>query len=125
MIENPLDHRTLGNAGDDPHLRAARRTPEWIDLEDLSEELGPGLRVRSAYRLRGVDLLGHRSGAPLEGGQVGKAEGDVLDENVQVVRSLPVRERSVDLARLGIDKVRGEGVPSRRKRVLASEQSPQ
>jgi hypothetical protein len=31
VSENPVDHRTLGNEGDDPHLRAARRTAEWID----------------------------------------------------------------------------------------------
>lgn len=41
MIENPIDHRVLGNERDDPHLSAARGTAEGIEFEDLPEELGP------------------------------------------------------------------------------------
>jgi hypothetical protein len=55
VIENPIDHRALGDEGDDPHLAPARRTPERIDLEDVPEEFGPptgGSRRRRAPRTR-------------------------------------------------------------------------
>lgn len=55
VIENPVDHRPLGNEGDDPHRRAARRTPEGIDLEDLLEELGPASACLAEREGPGLD----------------------------------------------------------------------
>ena len=44
------------------------------------------------------------SGAALHRAEVGQAERDVLDEDVEVVGALAVGQRRVDLARLGIDE---------------------
>ena len=55
VVEHPVDHRTLGNEGDDAHLRAALRAPEGIDFEDLPEQLGPApprFAERERHRLR-------------------------------------------------------------------------
>ena len=41
----------------------------------------------------------------LHDAEIGEPEADVLDEDVEVVRTLPVGEGRVDLARLGIDEV--------------------
>jgi hypothetical protein len=56
--------------------------------------------LRRGYRL--LDII-----VPvLEGSQVGQPEGDVLDEDLEVERALPVRQLRVNLARLGIDQER-------------------
>jgi hypothetical protein len=41
MVEDPVDHGARGNERDDPHLGAALGAPQRIDLEDLSQQLGP------------------------------------------------------------------------------------
>ena len=91
--------------------RAADReaVPGWIST--CRKQLAPraacsGSRTASAASICSSIVVG----PALEGGQVGEAEGDVLDEDVQVVGALPVRERRVDLARLGVDEVGRERV---------------
>jgi len=39
VAQDPVDHGALRDERDDPHLRAARGTPERIDLEDLLHHL--------------------------------------------------------------------------------------
>jgi len=41
MVENSVDHGACGDERHDPHLGAAPGAPERIDLEDLSQQLGP------------------------------------------------------------------------------------
>ncbi len=51
--ENLVDHRRLGDARDDPHGPATRRTRERVDLEDLRQERRPpagGLGRRASWR---------------------------------------------------------------------------
>ena len=43
--------------------------------------------------------------AALHRAEVGQPEADVLDEDVEVVGALPVRQRGMDLARLGVDEI--------------------
>ncbi len=80
-----------------------------LDL-DLAEQLLPEQRVAGPDRLGRLDLLVHRLRPPLEGGQVGQPEGDVLDQHVEVVGALPVGQDGMDLARLRVHEIRGVGV---------------
>ena len=41
VVEDAVDHRGLGDEGDDAHLVAASGTRERIDLEDAPQQLGP------------------------------------------------------------------------------------
>ena len=52
MRQDPVDHRTRRDERDDPHRRAARRTPERVHLEDPPQQLGPPeLSLRATQRL--------------------------------------------------------------------------
>ena len=68
-------------------------------------ELGPDGVVAIANPLCRRDGL-VRIAATLHRGQVGQAEGDVLDEDLGVVGPLPIGQGLVDLARLGVDQIR-------------------
>jgi len=51
-----VDHRRLGDARDDPHGPAARRTREGVDREDLLEEAAHR-RVASVGASRGAETI--------------------------------------------------------------------
>ena len=65
----------------------------------------PDLLVAVADVLGGVDRVVVGVRRALHRRQVGQPEGDVLDEDLEVVRPLAVRQRREDLARLGVDEV--------------------
>ena len=80
-----------GSPADRPGARAGRTAPPTRPRIGC-DRLGRGDRR--------VDLL-----VPaLEGGEVREAEGDVLDEDVEVERPLAVGQGRVDLARLGVHR---------------------
>ena len=70
----------------------------------LQVELVPDRRVAGANGLGGLDRVVRGALATLHRPKVRQAERDVLDEDVEVVFPLPVRQRRVDLARLGVDE---------------------
>ena len=71
----------------------------------LEVELVPDRRVAGADGLGGLDRVVEGVLATLHRAEVGQAEADVLDEDVEVVGALAVGQARVDLARLGIDEV--------------------
>ena len=72
----------------------------------LGVELVPEGTVAAAHPFGRADGILEVVAAVLEGGEVGQPEGDVLDEDLEVVGALAVGQRRVDLARLGIDEER-------------------
>ena len=72
----------------------------------LHVELVPDRGVARADRLGRLDRVVGGALATLHRPEVGQAEGDVLDEDVEVVFALAVRQRRVDLARLRVDEER-------------------
>ena len=78
-----------------------------VGLQDrLVVELRPDRAVAVADVLGRLDRRRRRVGAALHRREVGQAEGDVLDEDLEVVVPLAVGQGRVDLARLGVDEVR-------------------
>ena len=72
---------------------------------DLRVELVPQASIAFAGRFGGRECVVHEVLATLHRREIGEAEGNVLDEDLEVVRPLSVGERRVQLARLGIDEV--------------------
>ena len=72
---------------------------------DLIVQLPPERRVPMAHGFGRRDLLVHCFRVALVHREVGQPERHVLDEDVEVVGSLAVGERGVDLAGLGIHQV--------------------
>ena len=126
--------RGRGTGGWRPRPAGAPPRPTAVGSRLISSTAKPRslsrrIRARIACRSSG-DSSGRRSGARptarcsawrtrlgrldrvLEGvrpalhrAEVGQPEADVLDEDVEVERALPVRQARVDLARLGVDEV--------------------
>ena len=85
--------------------RAADRVPVVGAELGLGVELVPERGGSGSARSRR-----HRSPRPCRRavaarGEVGQPEGDVLDEDLEVVGALPVGQARVDLARLGVDEI--------------------
>ena len=81
-------------------------------LAVAGDELGLVVQLAPHRLVPGADGLGRVDrrvdvvlGRPWYAREVGEAEGDVLDEDVEVEPALAVGERRVDLARLGVDEV--------------------
>ena len=72
---------------------------------DLGVELVPQRPVAGPDALGGGDRLVLLIGPLVVDGQVGQPEGDVLDQDLEVVGALAVGQRRVDLAGLGVDEV--------------------
>ena len=71
----------------------------------LVVELGPHGAVAHPDRLRGVDRAVDVLRAALVDREVREAEGDVLDQDVEVEAALAVRQGRVHLTRLGVHEV--------------------
>ena len=68
-------------------------------------ELVPQRGVAHADGFGRLDRIVERVRPALHRAEVGQAEADVLDQDVEVERALPVRQRGMDLARLGVDEI--------------------
>ena len=92
----------------------------------LIVELLPDGAIPVPHRLRKLDGTIDEVGLPKVHGEVREAEGDVLNEDVEVERPLPVRQRRGG-SPLVSASTRNAWMrsPSRRNSVFASEQSPQ
>ena len=88
----------------EPADAGADRVPVVGGQLGLEVELVPDRRVASANGLGRLDRIVGGALATLHRPEVGQTERDVLDEDVEVVFALAVRQRRVDLARLGVDE---------------------
>ena len=68
-------------------------------------ELVPQRGVARADRFGGLHGVVERVRPALHRPEVGQSEPDVLDEDVEIERALPVRQGGVDLARLGVHQI--------------------
>src|SRR6476646_3670167 len=123
-VEPPSRH---GDAQGDRFARLCRRQADLVDREaEVVEapdpcpdrlpvagrhrpdvvQLRPQSSVALADALRGFDRILEGVLAALHGAEVGETEADVLDQDVEVVGALAVRQGRVDLARLGVDEIR-------------------
>ena len=71
---------------------------------DLGVELVPEVAVPVRTLSAAPIASSMSSGRPVDG-EVGQPEGDVLDEDLEVVRALAVGQARMDLARLGVDEI--------------------
>ena len=83
-----------------PDRLAVAGPEDRLVVELASRRPGSVSRTRSAAS---IDSSGSR--CALHRGEVGEAEGDVLDEDLGVVLALAVGQRRMDLARLRVDEV--------------------
>ena len=88
----------------EPPDPGAHRVPVVGGQLGLQVELVPDRRVAGANGLGRLDRVVRGALATLHRPEVGQTERDVLDEDVEVVLPLSVRQRRVDLARLGVDE---------------------
>jgi hypothetical protein len=88
----------------EPPQLASDRVPVAGGESRLQVELAPDRDVALADLLGSVDRAVEVFGTTLEHGHIGEAVAQVLDQDLEVVGTLAIGQRRMDLARLGVDE---------------------